>query len=75
MMPRRMDAVSMLLPVPPKVSRIKGTMTTSPKTAYNGRTASRLFAFQDADSLWDSTTHTAVKIPTGTPTTTAPAVT
>ncbi|MBM7686738.1 hypothetical protein JOD07_002509 [Defluviitalea raffinosedens] len=70
----------MLLPVPPKVSRIKGTMTTSPKNPYTmeGIPASRFIAgFKMRYSLLGQylAMNTAVKIPMGTPITAAPAVT
>lgn len=44
--PKRMEAVSTLMPLPPKVSRTKGTNITSPKNPYTteGIPAMRLVA-------------------------------
>ena len=80
MMPSSTDAVSVLMPVPPSHSRTRGTSTTNPKKPYTteGMPASRLIAgFRNRYSrlLQKRARYMAVKIPAGTPTMSAPAVT
>ncbi len=78
-MPSRIDAVRMLLPLPPKKFRINGTSTIIPKKPYTieGIPASKLMAGER--SLYSPfgqnfAIKTAVSTPIGTPSSTEPAV-
>ena len=78
--PKRMEAVSTLMPLPPKVSRTKGTNITSPKNPYTteGIPAMRLvagFIILYSHGGQNLAMNTAVSMPMGTPMTRAPAVT
>ncbi len=80
MIPRMTEAANILDPLPPRKSRIKGTITINPKKPY---TTDGIPASKSTDGLmilynfWGQkrAINTAVSIPIGTPIIIAPAVT